>query len=530
MTPLPLEAVKRALAGGGAVDGEAGRAAARALGLPPARLRALVAFHPDLARPDPALRVCAGTSCFLRGAARLAAALPEARAAHCLGHCDRSPCVATASGSVRVACRPETVRVALAADEVPERRSIRCRAREPIVTRHLDGRGDASLDDARARGIYDALEHALAAPRERVLDVVERSGEVGRGGAGFPTGAKWRAAAAQRASSRVVVANGDEGDPGAFVDRLLLEEDPHGVLEGLALCAYAVGAEEGIVFVRAEYPRAVLRVQRAIAEAEAAGLLGARIRGSDFSLSVRVATGHGSYVGGEETSLLETVEGRVGEVRIRPPYPVERGLAGRPTVVNNVETLVAVPWIVARGADAHRRLGTAASPGTKAICLSAGFGSPGVVEIELGRSLRAVIDEDAGGGDLEAVLLGGPMGSLLFPEQWDVPVCYDALSARGIRLGHGGLVAIPRGVDWNGTLRHALAFFARESCGRCVPCREGSRRARDLVEEGCADAATLDGVLEVVERASLCAFGRGAPGPLRALLARLGSAVLERRS
>jgi NADH:ubiquinone oxidoreductase subunit F (NADH-binding) len=532
---FPLERVQQYLAGDSeAALGESGRRVARSLGLPPVRLRELTSFYRDLVRGESELGVCRGTSCFLAGGNAVAAACPEARGVHCLGHCDQSPCVISGAGVVLTGCRGDSVRGRLESENAaaPARPSLRCVAREPVITRNL-GRADAhDLDVARRLGVYDALEAALQAPPAALLDTIERSGERGRGGAGFPTAAKWRAAARSDAARKVVIANGDEGDPGSFIDRVLLEEDPHSVLEGLALCGYAVGADEGIVFVRSEYPLARERISRAIADATQHGLLGKRTGGSGFSFSVRVTTGFGSYVGGEETALLQTLEGRAGEVRLRPPYPVERGLHARPTVVNNVETLVAIPWIVGRGPEAYRELGTRISSGTKALCLNAGFAAPGIVEVEFGRSLRTVIEEDAktGADEIEAVLLGGPMGSLLFPEEWDVELCYGALAERGVRIGHGGLVAIPHGVNWNALLRHWLGFMANESCGKCVPCREGSRRARDAVETGVADAVQLDETLALIEQTSLCAFGTSAPGPARKLLAKLGAALLEKRT
>jgi NADH:ubiquinone oxidoreductase subunit F (NADH-binding) len=327
-----------------------------------------------------------------------------------------------------------------------------------------------------------------------------------------------------------VVANGDEGDPGSFVDRVLMERDPHSILEGMILCGWAVGAASGIVFIRSEYPAALARMRRAIGEARAAGLLGPSVLGSGFAFDVAVFPGMGSYVCGEETAMLNAIEGFRGEVRLRPPFPVDAGLWGRPTVVNNVETLVNVPWIVARGPEAYRALGTEASSGTKVLCLSRGFARPGLVEVEFGVSLRQVIEEAGGGGRdgaaLESVLLGGPMGSLVSPADWDVPVCYTAMAERGLQLGHGGLVAIPRGTDPARLLVHLLEFMAEESCGKCVPCRVGSRRglemARGLLDgSGAGGPELLDRLLEVVSEASLCAFGRLTPGPVRALLRRL---------
>jgi NADH:ubiquinone oxidoreductase subunit F (NADH-binding) len=410
----------------------------------------------------------------------------------------------------------------LARDPVPAPTDVRCLAPEPIVTRRI-GRGDFSrLADARGEGAWTALETALRRPPEAVLEAVAASGERGRGGAGFATGAKWRAAAAAP-GPRFVVANGDEGDPGSFVDRVLLESDPHGVLEGLALCAYAVGAADGVVFIRSEYPLATLRMEEAIREAEREGWLGTHVRGSGFSLRVRVFRGLGSYVCGEETALLNAIEGRRGEVRLRPPYPTEVGLFGRPTVVNNVETLANVPWIVERGAEAFAALGTPASRGTKALCLNATFPRPGVVEVPFGVSLRTVI-EAAGGlpcdsAHLAAVLVGGPMGSVLLPEECDVPVCYAAMADRGIELGHGGLVGVPRGADLAALAVHLLGFMADESCGKCVPCRAGSARALALARSDWrGNAASIDRTLSVAAEASLCAFGQAMPAPIRRLL------------
>jgi NADH:ubiquinone oxidoreductase subunit F (NADH-binding) len=466
----------------------------------------------------------------LAGAGRLDALSPGARLrrVYCLGYCDRSPAVLLPDG--RVAAGESAWALARAGtppSSPPGPPSIRCRSREAIVTQRI-ARGDFSeLGRARSAGVYEALAGALGRPREEILATVERSGERGRGGAGFPTGTKWRRCAEAPGEEKVVIANGDEGDPGSFIDRVLLEQDPHSVLEGLALCAVAVGAREGIVYVRSEYPEARERVERAVREARAAGILGPSLLGSSLSLEVRVVSGMGSYVCGEETAMLNALEGRRGEVRPRPPYPAAEGLRRRPTVVNNVETLVNVPWIVARGADAYGALGTPESRGTKALCLSRGFARPGIVEVEFGIALRDVVEEEAGGGaggrKLEAVLLGGPMGSVVLPREWDVPVCYGAMADRGIVLGHGGLVAVEEGVDPARLVEHWLEFMAEESCGKCVPCRLGSRRALELARGDLAAARErLDGLLDVVASTSLCAFGQLMPGPVRTLLRGFG--------
>jgi NADH:ubiquinone oxidoreductase subunit F (NADH-binding) len=516
---------------------------ARALGLEvpsaprgAAAERARESFFADLAPAAPGLRVCRGTSCDLAGAAALEAAVARiapCRSVYCVGFCDRSPALLRPDGAVLAPASPEDVAAFLFepphATAAPE---IRCVAPVAPVTRRLAGEGAADLAAAERAGVYSALEHGLRIGPAAVLDHVERSGERGRGGGGFPTGRKWRACAAAPGDVRVVVANGDEGDPGSFVDRLLLERDPHGVLEGLALCALAVGARHGVVYVRSEYPRALERMRAAVAEARQAGILGPAVLGSRFAFDVAVVSGRGSYVCGEETALLAALEGRRGEPRPRPPYPAERGLGGRPTVVNNVETLVNAGWIVAHGGDAYRALGTRATSGTKAVCLNHGFARPGIVEVEFGTTLAEVVETHAGGARvgtrLAAVWLGGPMGSIVPPPAWDTPLCYDALSRRGVRLGHAGVVALPEGIDFEALLVRALEFMTRESCGRCAPCALGSALALQIARgpRERRRRADLARVLEHMRLASLCAFGQGTPAPLEDLLRLAGPRAL----
>ncbi|HEX5065843.1 MAG TPA: NADH-ubiquinone oxidoreductase-F iron-sulfur binding region domain-containing protein [Myxococcota bacterium] len=484
--------------------------------------RGVASFYADLHADPAALRVCRGTSCWLAGGDtvwRRRSQEGACRGAYCLGWCDRSPALLRPDGRVATG---ERAREGDAADAPDARPDVRSLAREPIVTARIARGSFAALDVARGDGAYAALARALAGPRESVLDAVERSGQRGRGGSAFPTAAKWRDCAATSAPSRVAIANGDEGDPGSFLDRVLMEDDPHALLEGLLLCAFAIGAQEGIVYIRSEYPRAQQRVRDAIAQARAANLAGPRILGSGFSCELSVVSGHGSYVCGEETALLNSIEGRRGEVRLRPPYPSERGLHGMPTVVNNVETLACVPAIVARGGAWYAARGTPACAGTIGLCLNAGFARPGIVEVDFGTPLSAVLADAggaAGGGVLDAVLLGGPMGSVVLPRDFDAPVDYDAMSARGLRLGHGGLVALPRGADVRGLLLHGLAFMRDESCGRCAPCRLGSARAHALIatQPGAAPRDALLRLLDVMEQASLCGFGQLVPGPLREL-------------
>ncbi len=489
----------------------------RAFGDGPARARARDSYFADRRAPDGALRVCRGTSCRVTSSGAESDSAASETGIYCAGYCDRSPVVLRADGSAL-----ERGSGALLAPR-PEVRSL---SRRPIVSERIALGDHDDFARARAAGVWESLERALHREPAMVLRALEASGERGRGGAGFPTGAKWRHAASARGAEKYVIANGDEGDPGAFVDRVLLESDPHTVLEGMALCGFAVGARHGIVYVRSEYPRAAERIERAIVDARGAGLLGPSVVGSDFGFEVRVVRGEGSYVCGEETALIAALEGRRGEVRVRPPYPTSQGLFGMPTVVNNVETLVNVPWIVRHGPAAYRELGTRASSGTKAICLNAGFARPGIVEIEFGLSLRELIEDTAGGArpgeTLAAVAIGGPMGSILLPDEWDVPICYESFEARGIDLGHGGLVALPDGTDFRALARDWLAFMADESCGKCVPCRVGSQRAFALSgEDSSAADAELVSLLDVVSATSLCAFGRNIPAPVRKILTRL---------
>lgn len=482
-----------------------------------AQSRARDSFFADRSAAPGRVRTCQGTSCLIGAGVAAGAPRHGGGTVQCAGYCDRSP----------VALRPDgSVVRAGSGDVLPPLPAVRSLARRAIVTERIAHGDHLALGSARAAGAWSALESAVRGESETILRVLEASGERGRGGAGFPTGAKWRRAAESRAPDKVVIANGDEGDPGSFVDRVLLESDPHAVLEGLALCAFAIGARQGIVYVRSEYPRAAARVERAIEEAREAGLLGAAVAGSGFAFDARVERGEGSYVCGEETALIAALEGRRGEVHVRPPYPTSEGLFGAPTVVNNVETLVNVPWIARNGIAAFRALGTEASRGTKAISLNAGFARPGIVEVEFGIPLRALIEDVAGGArageSLAAVALGGPMGSVLLPEEWDVPLCFRTLGERGIELGHGGLVALPHGTDFRALASRWLGFMADESCGKCVPCRVGSRRAFDLASERSRDAdARLLPLLDVISEASLCAFGQAIPKPVRTLLTRL---------
>lgn len=518
----PLEYILEFIRSHGPIEGEQATQLAAALERPVASIRSAASFYSDLAEPSGS-RICNGTSCFLRGAGALDRNLTTlgvpARSAACLGYCYHSP----------VAITPDGWPLDTGTSQLPEIRNV---ARTPVVTRRLLDGGAPNLPLARESGAYSALDAALRGTPEMVLDAVEMSGERGRGGAAFPTARKWRACAAAGDPRRYVVANGDEGDPGSFLDRVLMEADPHAILEGLLLCGFAVGAGEGIVFIRSEYPRAIATMERAISEAKAAGLIGSDILGRGFNFEVSLFKGMGSYVCGEETALLNAIEGRRGDVRLRPPFPTQSGLHGHPTVVNNVETLANVPFIVTDGGLAYSRLGTSASKGTKVLCLNGGFARPGMVEVEFGIPLREVIEDLAGGAcrgkKLAAVLLGGPMGSVVMPDEWDIPICYEAMHSYGIELGHGGMVAVPEDTDFRALLSHWIRFMIDESCGKCVPCRLGSQCAGKVLHSDLPDTAIrdrLEGLFHMMELGSLCAFGQSMPVPMRQLLDNFGDRI-----
>ncbi|MEV1154783.1 NADH-ubiquinone oxidoreductase-F iron-sulfur binding region domain-containing protein [Micromonospora chokoriensis] len=355
---------------------------------------------------------------------------------------------------------------------------------------------------------------------------VAASGLRGRGGAGFPTAKKW-SMAANESGPRYVIANGDEGDPGSYCDRLLMEQDPHRILEGLALAALATGAHHGLVLVRSEYPAAVDRMRAAVAEARAAGHLGRGIHGSGFDFDVEVVEGAGSYVAGEETALMHAVSGLRGDARPRPPYPTSKGFLGRPTVLNNVETLAAVPWVVRHGGKAYARLGRPDEPGTKLVCLSQLFRRPGVYEVEYGVPLRYLVEEVGGGlrdgHTLRAVQVGGPLGGFLTSAQLDLPLLTKPLAQAGVPLGHASLIAFDTAMPAAAILRHEWAFGAAESCGACAPCRVGTHRGLELAErvgepgQTAAVLAQQVPLLEVLDVASLCAFGRGVANAVRSV-------------
>ncbi|OGG45233.1 MAG: formate dehydrogenase [Candidatus Handelsmanbacteria bacterium RIFCSPLOWO2_12_FULL_64_10] len=383
----------------------------------------------------------------------------------------------------------------------------------------------ASIDDCVAARAYLPLRKALFdLTPQQVIDEVKASGLRGRGGAAFPTGLKWQTAKDSPADERFIVANGDEGDPGTYADRMLMEGDPHALIEGMAVAARAVGAARGYVYIRAEYPAAIRRVRDAIAQARAAGYLGPDILGSGLAFDLEVRTGAGAYICGEETALLESLEGRRGMVRPKPPYPAEQGLFGKPTVVNNVTTLSTVPAILENGGACYAAFGVGRSRGTIPLQLAGRLRTPGLVEVPFGMTLGEVIKTFGGGMPrgrrFKAVQVGGPLGAIFPRALLNTAVDFEAFAAAGGLLGHGGIVVFDEKADMVALSHHFARFFAHESCGVCTPCRIGTKRAEEILERVAAgetdrsELDLLDDLASTMRPASLCALGQMATNPV----------------
>jgi NADH:ubiquinone oxidoreductase subunit F (NADH-binding)/Pyruvate/2-oxoacid:ferredoxin oxidoreductase delta subunit len=394
-----------------------------------------------------------------------------------------------------------------------------------------------SLEEAVARGAWSAFARLVKQGHpERVVDEVEASGLRGRGGGGFPTGRKWRLARSQP-GPRIFICNADEGDPGAFMDRAVIEGDPHRVLEGLAIGALAIEAEEAWIYIRAEYPLAIRRLERAIAQARECGLLGNKILGTRHRLDLHIKKGAGAFVCGEETALIHSIEGKRGMPRPRPPYPVEQGLFGRPTVINNVETLANLPGLFQLGAKAWREPGQGESRGTKVFALSGHVRRTGLVEVAMGVPLRRIVEEIGGGvpggRSFKAAQIGGPSGGCVPGHLLDVGVDYESLRGVGAMMGSGGLVVMDDSTCMVDVARYFMDFIQRESCGKCIPCREGTRQLKAILdgisrgrrrEEGHGALERFQGVMglerlsRVIQDASLCGLGQSAPSPVLSVL------------
>jgi len=525
--------------------------------------------------------ICAGTGCVAGGALRVyevfrekiaAAGLPvvtqlkaEEPGAHdgihlstsgCQGFCQMGPLVTIEPDGilytkVQTADVEEIIQRTLVEHGVVERLlyanpadETRCRGQGEIpfyVRQHrsvLKSCGRIDPEDIREyihHGGYQAARRAFCEMTpEAVCEEVTHAGLRGRGGGGFPTGRKWELTRRQVAGKKYIVCNGDEGDPGALRDRSVREGNPHSVIEGIMIAARAIGADEGVVYVRAEYPLAVRRVRRAVRDAERLGLLGERLFGTAHGLRIQVMEGAGAFVCGEETALLASVEGKRGMPRPKPPFPAQSGLWGMPTVINNVETLATVPLILGGGAAAFRRLGTQGSPGTKTFALTGHVANTGLIEVPFGATLRQIVME-IGGGVIDdqgrptnecfkAVQIGGPSGGCLTEEHLDLPLDFDSLQGVGAMVGSGGLVVMNQQTCMVSVARFFMQFTQSESCGKCVLCREGTKQMLALLDdiiEGRADAGTLELLTEVaqaVRKGSLCGLGKTAPNPVLATL------------
>ncbi|MCX8052623.1 MAG: NADH-quinone oxidoreductase subunit NuoF [Armatimonadetes bacterium] len=382
-----------------------------------------------------------------------------------------------------------------------------------------------SLEDYIAQRGYESVERVLSSMSpEQVIDEVAASGLRGRGGAGFPTGLKWRLGQAAEGSPKYVVCNADEGDPGAFMDRALLEGDPHLIIEGMIIGAYAVGAERGFIYVRAEYPIAIEHTQTALAQAREAGLLGSNILGYGFDFDIEIRKGAGAFVCGEETALIASLEGRRGMPRPRPPFPVTFGYSGKPTVINNVETWANIPRIIEMGANAYSQIGTAGSKGTKIFALAGKVKNTGLVEVPMGATLRQIIYDVGGGipgdGQFKAAQMGGPSGGCVPADYLDYPIDYDSLQQIGAIMGSGGLIVMDNTTCMVDIARFFTDFVQAESCGKCTPCRIGTRRMLEMLErftcgEGeSGEVEQLAKLGEMINKASLCGLGQTAPNPV----------------
>ena len=363
---------------------------------------------------------------------------------------------------------------------------------------------------------------------EQVVEEMKKTGLRGRGGGGFPTGMKWMFCAKSPGPKKYVICNADEGDPGAFMDRSLLEGDPHRILEGMAICAYAIGSDEGYIYCRAEYPLAIKRLKQAIAQAEEAGLLGEKILGTDFNFTLHIKEGAGAFVCGEETALMASIEGKRGMPRPRPPFPAVKGLWDKPSNINNVETFANVPYIFRVGAEEYAKLGTEKSKGTKVFALTGKINNTGLAEVPMGITMREIIF-DIGGGIMggkkfKAVQIGGPSGGCIPEELLDTPVDYDSLIAAGAMMGSGGLVVMDEETCMVDVAKFFLNFTQSESCGKCTPCREGTKRMLEMLtaitegngKEG--DIEKLERLAKSIKAGALCALGQTAPNPILSTL------------
>ncbi len=526
----------------------------RALRVPLADVYGVASFY-SLLYTEPVgryvVRLCDDVTCYGHGSAPLAdvcrAALgvepgqtsPDGLVTFelhpCLGYCERAPCLminAHVYGPLGAQGAQELLGRLRAGEPLPHTAHA---DPAPPPAFSLEGEGmllarvgrvdPSSLADYEAHGGYLGLREALRRTPAQVVEAVKASGLTGRGGAAFPTGIKWESAARQPAEPKYVVCNADESEPGTFKDRLLMEADPFAVLEGMTIAAYAVGASRGYIYVRGEFHAAHRRLAGAVAAAREAGYLGERILGTDFTFDVELRRGAGAYVCGEETALFESIEGKRGMPRQKPPFPTEQGLFGRPTVINNVETLANVPLILARGPAWFRSTGPQQAPGPKLFCLSGAVARPGVYEATMNVALRELVERAIPREEIRAVLVGGAAGTFLAPDQLDTPATPDGLSTVGAALGSGALIVVGGSADMLAVVERITRFFAHESCGKCYPCQLGTYRQWEIVRRWQGgrrrpdDVERLHDVAHAMREASICGLGQTAANALLSALA-----------
>lgn len=461
----------------------------------------------------------------------------------CVGQCYAEPTVEVNCAGLGSAlyhrvtedvCREIVERHLVAGASVDEFRAPAASTKQlRIVLRNCGVIDPESVRDYVAVDGYAALSDVLRhrTPSE-VVEEIAQSGLRGRGGAGYPTGVKWRLTANEKADQKYVICNADEGDPGAYMDRSVLEGDPHAVLEGMAIAGYAIGASKGYCYVRAEYPLAIERVEKAIRQAKALGLLGPNLLGSAFSFDVEVRLGAGAFVCGEETALIASIEGKRGTPHPRPPYPSVRGLWGKPTCINNVETLANVATIMRNGAPWFRSIGVGPSTGTKVFALTGKVARSGLIEVPMGTTIRDIVYEIGGGTTqgkgVKAVQTGGPSGGVIPEQYFDTPISYESLLALGSIMGSGGMIVMDEDDSMVEIAKFYLGFCVDESCGKCAPCRNGGKQLLTLLESissGKASAESLERVQRIshaMQKASLCGLGQTAPNPVLSTLKYFG--------
>src|SRR6187402_714370 len=529
----------------------------RRLTIPPADAYGVASFYALLAlepRPPRAVHVCEDVACRCHGSQELIAQVeerfgPEGELSDdgsatwyrspCLGQCDRAPAaLVSVAGDAPLERAQAPVTAAAVLDLLaggepgPSPAAPLPQAGDPSLRllRRVGVADPASIDDYRAHGGYAALRRALELGPEGVLREVKDSKLVGRGGAAFPTGVKWEAVARQPARPHYLVCNADESEPGTFKARELMEGDPFAVVEAMTIAAYATGCERGYLYIRGEYPEAQHALEQALAEARSRGFLGEDVMGEGFSFDVEIRRGAGAYICGEETAIFESIEGKRGEPRNKPPFPVEVGLFGKPTVVNNVETLLNIPLILEMGGEAYTRIGTEGSAGPRLFCLSGHVARAGVYEVEFGATLRDLIELAGGvpgGREIRTILLGGAAGVFVGPGALDMPLTFEATRAAGATLGSGVIMVFDKTTDLVGTLRRIAQFFRDESCGQCVPCRVGTVRQEELLTRLAAgsrvrsrdeEVALLREIGQAMRDASICGLGQTASSAIESAL------------